>query len=657
MTEEDLQKDKSIFEVGNLQSFLSRDKYQKCLCEFIPSVINALGSKKIDYKDIILNLNPNMACVQSNDFQDIYGYINDRACTFINNISIDKIPIEKKCNDENKCLIMNISPLELKSCSKVKTEWINKSCYLPIFVLHIRNEELNKILESETNSITFAETGESLRKKGCYNEAIKAFDKAIAFDSTYAWAFERKGAALRDLSLYEDSIAALNKALEIDPKNAWTHVELGESLRINGQPEKAIEEFDNAISINPDLGWAFERKGATLRDIGNYYDSIGCLKHAIELDPENAWIYAELGESLHKNGKREEALEAFDLAINMDLKKAWVFERLGVLLNNLGRYNRASDALKKSLEIEPQNVQTLVELSESLRYSGHVIEALQVVNHALSISPKFLWAKASKAAIWNELNCCENALKLINEVLMNDNRYLYAKKIKALILNNSARYDEALTTIEEVITIEKERYWSLVIKGWIQENLGKFEEALETYEIAIHLENKFDIDRIKCCAYLGSGNSCYVMHLRSDKNKNDYQNRSIENYEKALELLKAQIDNIDAYTLSRMGWCQFRLGNYDEAERLFIDALSLHPERIESQFFMVLTLICRGKYDLALDECNSGIKLATTESDPTRCRGLLSMSLRYLNETLEDHVELKENKVVKAITQQLEYNL
>jgi len=99
------------------------------------------------------------------------------------------------------------------------------------------------------------------------------------------------------------------------------------------------------------------------------------------------------------------------------------------------------------------------------------------------------------------------------------------------------------------------------------------------------------------------------------------------------------------------------LGDYEEAERLFIDALSIHPERIESQFCLGLTLICRKKFDLALNEYCKGIELARNKSDQARRNGLRSMAMRYLDETLADNDVLKENKTVKEIIHLLENSL
>lgn len=649
MTQGNFGEDKCCNDIESVEYFLSDDlinskKYNK---------LDMHDFQRIKDKNVIFYLK-NLVKYISKDLISLF----DANINFA--ISCKIIPL----NNKDSYTDYLESDFRFDDAINFKECWSQEKRQSPsLYILCNRDHEikdiLNKILDSDTSSTTFAESGESLRKNGRYNEAIKAFDKAIGLCPSNSWAFERKGATLRELSLYEESIASLNRALEIDSRNAWTHAELGESLRLNGRLEEAIKEFDLAISIQPKLGWAFERKGATLRDLQKINESIDSLNHAIELDPENAWIFAELAESLYKNGNRKEALEALKTAINMNLEKSSIFEKLGIVLRNLGNNSGSISALEKALEIEPNNAKTLVEYSESLRLCGRDVKALDVVNKALSIDSNFSLAKETKAAICNELNSCEYALKLINEVLDEENKSpntinLKARKIKALILNNSALYENAILTINDVIKIEKENYWSLIIKGWILENLNKFEDALVSYNIALDLKDKFDIERIKCCAYVGCGNSYYSLYLCEGKQRTDYLNKSLENYEKGLNLLQTQKDNIDGYTLSRIGWCLFRLRNYEEAERLFIDAFSLHPERIESHFSLGLNLICRNRLDLALDEYRKGIELARKKSDRARRKGLKSMAIRYLDETLAYDNELKENESVKEIISLLE---
>jgi tetratricopeptide (TPR) repeat protein len=58
-----------------------------------------------------------------------------------------------------------------------------------------------------------------------YDEAIKAFDKAIEINPQYSLAWYNKGRALYKLNKYDEAIKAYDKAIEINPQNsdAWSN--------------------------------------------------------------------------------------------------------------------------------------------------------------------------------------------------------------------------------------------------------------------------------------------------------------------------------------------------------------------------------------------------------------------------------------------------
>ena len=53
-----------------------------------------------------------------------------------------------------------------------------------------------------------------------YDEAIKAFDKAIEINPQYSLAWYNKGRALYKLNKFDEAIKAYDKAIEIDPQHS-----------------------------------------------------------------------------------------------------------------------------------------------------------------------------------------------------------------------------------------------------------------------------------------------------------------------------------------------------------------------------------------------------------------------------------------------------
>ena len=69
-------------------------------------------------------------------------------------------------------------------------------------------------------SSKWIDKGDALIGKGNYNDAIKAYAKAIEIDPQDADAWLNRGAALVKLGKPEDAIKAYAKASEINPQDA-----------------------------------------------------------------------------------------------------------------------------------------------------------------------------------------------------------------------------------------------------------------------------------------------------------------------------------------------------------------------------------------------------------------------------------------------------
>src|SRR5271157_4504806 len=87
----------------------------------------------------------------------------------------------------------------------------------------------NQLLNLANNALKIAtsnyEKGLSLMVLGRYDEALKAYDKAIEVNPHLVAAWYHKGYALDDLGKHEEALKAYDKAIEINPHlaEAWYH--------------------------------------------------------------------------------------------------------------------------------------------------------------------------------------------------------------------------------------------------------------------------------------------------------------------------------------------------------------------------------------------------------------------------------------------------
>ena len=179
--------------------------------------------------------------------------------------------------------------------------------------------------------------GDDYSSNEFYDDAIKAYNKAIEIDPNATMAWYNKGINLKNLGKYNEAIECFNKTIELNPQYFSAYSSMGETLSYLGKKEEAITAYDEAIRINPNFSLAWNNKGSVLLDLGKNEEGLKCIDKALEIDPRNALAWFNKGATSGNLGRNEEALQYLNkaLEINPNLKLALNAKR--VVLKSLGR--------------------------------------------------------------------------------------------------------------------------------------------------------------------------------------------------------------------------------------------------------------------------------------------------------------------------------
>jgi cytochrome c-type biogenesis protein CcmH/NrfG len=94
------------------------------------------------------------------------------------------------------------------------------------------------------------------------------------------------GNALMDSQQFNEAVDAYQKALAIDPKNVDVRVDMGTCMRGMGKPEAAVAEFRKALKIAPSHLNAHRNLGVVLGfDLKDREGAVKELKTLLELAP------------------------------------------------------------------------------------------------------------------------------------------------------------------------------------------------------------------------------------------------------------------------------------------------------------------------------------------------------------------------------------
>lgn len=211
---------------------------------------------------------------------------------------------------------------------------------------------------------------------------------------------------------YEDAIRAYNKAIEMDRSFGWAYSNLALTYLTLGKLAEAILLYERSITLlqsNAEKAAAWNSLGNIHRAMNDYQKAQQAYRQADEIDPENAGL---------RNG-----MELAQAVSNSTSASVWI--ELGNLFYKAGSYNSAADAYAKAVQMDPQSGAALSNLALAQVFAGKYRDAADLYRKSLDLFTD----NKDKAAVWNRLGnvyrklndydnakaAYENAMKLSNE--------------------------------------------------------------------------------------------------------------------------------------------------------------------------------------------------------------------------------------------------
>lgn len=153
--------------------------------------------------------------------------------------------------------------------------------------------------------------GDTLRSQERYEEAAKAYDKALELagedDKSQWFLYYARGISNERTKHWDRAEADLRKALELNPDQPQVLNYLGYSyVEKNENLDEALSMIERAVAATPDgyiidsLGWAYYR-------LGRYDDAVVQMERAIEFMPVDSLVNDHLGDVYWAAGRKREA--------------------------------------------------------------------------------------------------------------------------------------------------------------------------------------------------------------------------------------------------------------------------------------------------------------------------------------------------------------
>jgi tetratricopeptide (TPR) repeat protein len=213
--------------------------------------------------------------------------------------------------------------------------------------------EFDKALSLKADSALLLNRGTILMQLQRPQEALAAFDKAIAAGLDHHGAYFNRGVALTALARPQEALAAYEEALLRQPDYPEALINRGLVLESLQRPDEALLSYDRVLALDPESREGQANRTALLLQMGRRDEALAYLDEQVGREPGNADAYNHRGAVLKSQGELEAALEDFDKAAALRPDDAQILGNRALTLQSLARFDAALADMDRASALNP----------------------------------------------------------------------------------------------------------------------------------------------------------------------------------------------------------------------------------------------------------------------------------------------------------------
>lgn len=212
---------------------------------------------------------------------------------------------------------------------------------------------LAKIQQGQQSQL--AVEASKFHEQGQLAKAVPLYEKALAADPTNDDILSRYGLALQGLKRYDEALKAYDKAINLNKKEALYPYYKGTLLAQQGKPTLAKTAFESALMLDPNLTQAKEAiaalqsqnaetlllKAYEAYDKKQYPQAQSMLNEVLKADPNNAMAHYYQGLVYEATQKMDQAKASYEKAVTLNPKFGDALYALAVVCDTQGQVEPA----------------------------------------------------------------------------------------------------------------------------------------------------------------------------------------------------------------------------------------------------------------------------------------------------------------------------
>lgn len=237
--------------------------------------------------------------------------------------------------------------------------------------------------------------GDGYQKQRKYDEAIDAYQRAIAARPNQLEVYQNLANLYRAQNRFNDAITILRRALQTSPNDGRIYASLSALYSLADRNEEAVQAAQAGIRFTPDEHQAYTNLCRAYNDVNKPEMAIRECNNALRRSPDDGETYFYLGRAHDLAGKANEATQYYKKAVvglmeftRKNPESSHGFYLLGNAYFADGQREKAIEAYEKSLSFSPRFVKARYNLAIIQLRQKNKTAALEQYNRILELDPE-----------------------------------------------------------------------------------------------------------------------------------------------------------------------------------------------------------------------------------------------------------------------------
>ena len=399
-------------------------------------------------------------------------------------------------------------------------------------------------------------------ESGNMAQAVKSITAVAEGDRTPKMEFTL-GTLYDQMKQPKDAVAAYTRAADMRPDDEQTMDALAQALLNDGQLDEALKQYQQLAEADPDNSEALVHIADIQRRAGKYEDALATIRKARKIDPTSLEAGFNEGLILDVLGRLDEAMQSYQAMVdqtshangaytNEEKNNRSIFlDRLGSVSVENSKTDQAVATYQKMIDMGGDSVVRGYQGQVDAYHSAHQYDkALEVARKAVAANPKNRDLKLMLASELTDRGQVDEGLNMAKSLLNgndDDRQVHFAIAQMNIRLKRWKDAEDALDKAEPMSTKKEDKLNLLFLRGSLAERQKLYDPAERYFKQVLDL----DPQNVMTLNYYG--------YMLADKGTR---------LPEALKMIKTAVDQDPANGayLDSLGWCYFKMGEYELAE-------------------------------------------------------------------------------------------